>query len=72
MTKAELLMVFGIIAIVVSFAVDRITKGRLRTKRVMLVTFTAGLVIGVVYIGHTSSPVSFDHCFGSSDDEIGR
>ena len=50
MTKAELLMVFGINAIVVSFAVDRITKGRLRTKRVALATFTVGLIIGVAYV----------------------
>ena len=48
MTK-ELILVFGIIATLALAVADRITKGRIRTKRVILPTFTVGLILGVIY-----------------------
>ena len=46
----DLIMVFVIIATVVVAVADRMTKGRLRTKRVALLTFTVGLILGVIYV----------------------
>ena len=50
MMPKDLLMIFLIILTVVVAVADRITKGRLRTKPVMLAAFTVGLIIGVIYV----------------------
>lgn len=48
MTKT-LIFALWIIAILALAVADRITKGRLRTKRVILPTFIVGLILGVIY-----------------------
>ena len=50
MPKDLPLAVFIIIATVAVAVADRMTKGRLRTKRWALATFTVALIIAAIYV----------------------
>jgi hypothetical protein len=50
MTKMDLFPALVIIVTIILFILDYATKGKYRTRRVMLITLAVGLILGMIYV----------------------